>query len=414
MQRDVVDQLVVATLQEGGINRYHRLEAFAGHARSKGHGVLFGNAHVVIALGKALMESHHARALAHGGRDAHQAHVFFGHVTQPLAKHLGEGGFGGRGGRHQAHAGVELAGAMVGHRVGFGLVVALAFFGDHMQKLRAVQVLDVLQRRNERLQVVPVDRADVVEAELLEQRGGHHHAFGVFFQPLGQLEQGRCIFQHILGPGLGRRVKTPAHELGQVAVERPHGRADRHVVVVQDHQQLALFDARVVQRLESHAGRHGAIANHRNRMARFAFLAGRHGHAQSRRNAGGRMRGAEGVVFALVAARKARQAAKLAQRGHAVASPGEDFVRISLVAHIPDDAVFRGVEDIVQSHGQLHRAQVRTQVPTGFGDVVQHAVTQLVGQLGQIGALQAAQVGWGVDGLEQIGHVSCFFLPPWR
>jgi hypothetical protein len=39
------------------------------------------------------------------------------------------------------------------------------------------------------VQVVAVNGADVVEAELLEQGGGHHHALGVFFQPLGQFEQ---------------------------------------------------------------------------------------------------------------------------------------------------------------------------------------------------------------------------------
>ena len=40
------------------------------------------------------------------------------------------------------------------------------------------------------------------------------------------------------------------------------------------------------------------------------------------------MRRAKGVVIAFGALRKARQAAQLAQRVHAVASPGEDLVRI--------------------------------------------------------------------------------------
>ncbi len=45
---------------------------------------------------------------------------------------------GGVVGFVQAHGGVELARAVVGHRVGLGQLVALAFFGDHMQKLRAL------------------------------------------------------------------------------------------------------------------------------------------------------------------------------------------------------------------------------------------------------------------------------------
>jgi len=158
-----------------------------------------------------------------------------------------------------------------------------------------------------------VDRADVVEAELLEQRGRHHHALGVFLKAFGQLEQRRRGLEHLFGAFLGGSIKTPAHELRQVAVEGPHGRADRHVVVVQDHQQLAVLHAGMVEGLESHASRHGPIADHGNRMAALTLLTSRQGHAQRSRNAGGRVAHAKGVVFAFVAARKARQAIELAK-----------------------------------------------------------------------------------------------------
>ena len=38
-----------------------------------------------------------------------------------------------------------------------------------MQELRALEVLDVFQRGDQRLQVMAVDGADVVEAEILEK-----------------------------------------------------------------------------------------------------------------------------------------------------------------------------------------------------------------------------------------------------
>lgn len=75
-------------------------------------------------------------------------------------------------------------------------------------------------------------------------------------------------------------------------------------------------------------------------------------------NRGGRVRGAEGVVFAFVAARKARQAAQLAQAAHALAPPGQDFVRIGLMAHVPDQPVVGRVENVMQRHSQLDRAQI--------------------------------------------------------
>jgi hypothetical protein len=58
--------------------------------------------------------------------------------------------------------------------------------------------------------------------------------------------------------------------------------------------------------------------------------------AEMRRRA---VRGAEGVVLALVAAREAAMPAELAQRVHALAPAGQDLVRVGLVADVPDQPV---------------------------------------------------------------------------
>ena len=401
LQRDVVDELVVRPLQEGGVNGDDRLDAFAGHAGREGHGMLLCNADVVVPRGKALLELDHARTFAHGGRDAHQAIVLLGHVAQPLAEHLREGLLGRRGGLHQSHAGVEFSRAVVGHGVGLGQLVALALLGHHMQELRPLQALDVLQRGNERVEIVPVDGADVVEAEFLEQRGRHHHALGLLLQPLGQLQQRGRVLEHALAHVARLGVELPAHQLGQVAVQRPHGRADAHVVVVQDDEQVGVGHAGVVQRLEGHARRHGAVADDGHRVAFLTALARGQRHAQRGRDAGAGMRGAEGVVLAFGPLGKARQAVLLAQRAHAVAAAGQDFVRIGLVADVPHQAVARCVEHGMQGHGQLHRAQVGTQMATGLGDAVDHVGAQLRGHGLEFRTRQAPQVGRVVHAREQ-------------
>ena len=66
---------------------------------------------------------------------------------------------------------------------------------------------------------------------------------------------------------------------------------------------------------------------------------------------------AERVVFALGALGEARQAAALAERADAVAPPGQDLVRIGLVADVPDQAVARRVEHIVQGDRELDDAE---------------------------------------------------------
>ena len=112
------------------------------------------------------------------------------------------------------------------------------------------------------------------------------------------------------------------------------------------------------------------------------FSLRRHRHAERRRDRGRRVRGAEGVVLAFVAARKAADAAELAQRAHAVAPAGEDLVRIGLVADVPDQAVVRRVEHVVQRDRQLHRAEVARQVAAGLADRLQHELAQLGGERG--------------------------------
>ena len=56
----------------------------------------------------------------------------------------------------------------------------------------------------------------------------------------------------------------------------------------------------------------------------------------------------------------------LTERRHPVAAPGQDLMRIGLVADIPNQAVFRGVEYGMQRDRQFDGAQIRRKVATGL------------------------------------------------
>ena len=62
LEADIVDDLVVAALEEGRVDRRHGLRALESQARREEHRVLLGDAHVVVALGKLLLEDVQARA----------------------------------------------------------------------------------------------------------------------------------------------------------------------------------------------------------------------------------------------------------------------------------------------------------------------------------------------------------------
>ena len=152
-----------------------------------------------------------------------------------------------------------------------------------MQELGALEIAQVLQRGNQRMQVMSIDRPNVVETEFLEQGGWQHHALGLLFEPAGKFQKRRNPAQDALAHVPRLRIELPAHQVRQITVERAHRRADAHVVVVENDQQAqVLFHSSVVERLERHPRGHGAIANHCNAMVVFSLLAGRHGHAQRR------------------------------------------------------------------------------------------------------------------------------------
>jgi hypothetical protein len=87
---------------------------------------------------------------------------------------------------------VELDHAMVFVGAAFGRGIALALLGDGVDQHRAVvAVADVLEDLDQAEDVMAVDRADVIEAELLEQGAAGHHAAGIFLEPLGRVAHRR-------------------------------------------------------------------------------------------------------------------------------------------------------------------------------------------------------------------------------
>ena len=267
-------------------------------------------------------------------------------------------------------------------------------------------MLQVLQCRHQRLQVVAVNRADVVQPQFLEQRSRRQHPLDVLFGTLGELAQGRREVEDLFAGLAGSVEGAPGKKARQIAVQRAHGRRDRHVIVVEDDQHVGVGDAGVVQRLKGLAGRHRAIADDCHDFARLALDLGGQRHPQSGRNRGRGMADAEGVIAALAALRKPGNATVHAQFGHAGTTAGEHLVGVGLVTDVPDQAVVWRFEDMMQGDGEFDRTEVRREVPTGAGDRVDEEGTQFVGQLRQLSAVERAHLCRIADGIEQriTGH----------
>ena len=136
--------------------------------------------------------------------------------------------------------------------------------------------------------------------------------------------------------------------------------------------------ARVGQRFKRHPCGERTVANDGADLARVVLRLGGQGHAQRCRNGSAGVANAKGVVFGLCPAGKRRQAAVLANAEHGIASPGEDFMRVGLMTHVPHQAVFRRVKGVVQRDTELNNAQACAKVATRHANAVEQVGAQLI------------------------------------
>ena len=217
-----------------------------------------------------------------------------------------------------------------------------------MQELRPAQLLHVAERRDERLDVVAVDRTDVVEAHLLEQGAGQHHALQMLLRTARQLPHGGHLTQDLFAALAKMRIHASRQRPRQVVGQRADVLRNRHVVVVQDDQEVRGRRACMVERLEGHTRGKRAVADDCNRAPILAAFGGRDRHAERGADRGTGVAHTERVVLALASRRKRREAAVLLDGVQQLAPPGQHFVRVGLMAHVPDQPVIWRIEYVVK------------------------------------------------------------------
>ncbi len=60
LQTDIMNQLIITSLEEGGVDGNDRLVSFTRQSGGKGEGVLFCNPHIVVFIRKAFGKGHQA------------------------------------------------------------------------------------------------------------------------------------------------------------------------------------------------------------------------------------------------------------------------------------------------------------------------------------------------------------------
>ncbi len=182
---------------------------------------------------------------------------FCGFLDEARAEHVLVGGGVRLGLRLRAGGDVELDHRVIFVGGSFRRTVALALLRHDVDQDRAgLHVADVLQNGEQMVEIMAVDRADIIEAELLEQRAAvHHEAAGIFLDAVGAVgDDFRQTLVDLLGRLAQRAIGLAGIEPRQIRAHRADRRGNRHVVVVEDHDQPRIHRAGIVHGLIGHAG----------------------------------------------------------------------------------------------------------------------------------------------------------------
>ena len=253
---------------------------------------------------------------------------------------------------------------------------------------------------------MPVDRADVLQAEVFEEHLGLDDVLDAALDAVqGLIERGPDQwgppehrpdqFQRLL-------VLGTQPQRGKVLGKAARRRGVRPAVVVYDDDDRSLARGDVVERFPAHPARQGPVADDGHDTAMVLPAQGaRLGQPVRIGKRGRSVAVLDEIVLGLGPAGVAGQAPALAQRGEVLRPAGQHLVHVGLVTGVPDQRVPRAFEHPVQSDRQLYRAEVGTQVPPGTGDGMDEKRSDFVGQRRQLCGVKTTDVFRAVNALKQ-------------
>ena len=284
-------------------------------------------------------------------------------------------------------------------RIALSRLETLAFRRAHVQEHGPRNTAGVRNNVAQAIVVVTVDGADVTEAHLLEDHRGlafgryelHRRGLGAGHRTArGRAE--RHVPEHVLGEFARARRPRLGAQHRKIRCDRPDVRRDRHLVIVEDHDEVRLQRPGVVDRFISEATGQRAVANDGHDRFLAATQIARRCHAERGRDRRGGVAGAERIERRLAAHRKARNSAALTQGVDPFRPAGQQFVDVGLVADIPHDLVLVHVQHAVQGQRQFDDAEVRCQVAAVDGADLDEDVADFFGKVVDIRAAQATQI----------------------
>ena len=174
---------------------------------------------------------------------------------------------------HRTVFALKRGGRMKGRGVFGGRLKAMTLFRHHVQQHRPGNLTNHAEIFLQLPDVVAVDRSDIAEAQVLKnhaaQQPGLDGVLHLGQKPFDRITDDGHVVQEFLDLQLQSGVKTgrsdPIERFGQPA----HPRTNRHLVVIENDDEIFFQAAGVVHGLENCAAGKGAVADDGHRATPF-------------------------------------------------------------------------------------------------------------------------------------------------
>ena len=244
--------------------------------------------------------------------------------------------------------------------VALGWLKALALGGGDMQHDGMIDIAQLLQRIDQRLDIVTGVQVAIVEPQRAENVA-------------------------LTGAVAGA-------QLGQIAIEATVVFGDGLVVIVDDDDQVAVELGGIVKALKRQAARKRTVANNGNDVIRVTRQVARVGKAAAQAHRGRGMPHGKQVVLGLVGIGKARSLTITLRIDISVRAPGQRLVGVGLVRNVKDNLVDRGVKHAMKRNRKLNDAQVGGNVSADSGGAFEDGVANLAAEQRKLGAVESLDV----------------------
>ena len=294
--------------------------------------------------GMMRLEAVEAGAVGHGGGDGDHLVVEIGQLHHGVGEHFGIGAAAER--RGLAGFGIVGTKAVKLLLLLQGRLETLSLLGEHVQEHGAVLLLEIVEGLDQRADVVTVDGAEVLQAQLFEDDAGPQHSLGDLFGFSRHTQGGHAadLLDEFAGAIVQIFELRAGDDLVQVTGDGPDVLVDGPLVVVQHDDQPLGVVGDIVQGFVGNPAGEGGVSRDGDDMFLAAGLIAGDGHAERRGERRAGVTRAVGIVRAFRAQHEPVQSARSTDGVKLLLAAGEQLVHIGLVADVEQEAVVRRLE----------------------------------------------------------------------